>query len=781
MRPDFIRNFIHRVVAIMLLLAFWGPLNPALAQQEATEAPPSEIQKTIDILESEERRQELITLLKLLAVLEEQKAATGTAGGETISGVVPEEETAGPTDLKGYIRGLTGGAWRDLSSTGAGLRQSWRDVKDVFGALAQPWAVEIWRPYLLKAFVWGLACLIVTWLIIRKYGRPPEACFSHDFGDRLKALVKYVLIVAGPNLVLILSLLALPELSTTAPGVTADLATGFAFIHALIQHLFVNLSVLYISLRVAQALFTPSGEGHCLINLHPVLSRHFLHSWRVFAVYTALFAFVKDTCLEQFANGSLYSVVLVFLTLPVPIYLTFRLVKLRRLVHLISEAEASAGAMEDSADALANSEEEEDEALDRHPPPARIDYLADIFIKKHWAPLAMGSVWLLSFISLLNPADAANRFGARLIGSLILIGLAALGVRLIRLLVLRLVEEETEHGRRLVLHLDGLTNVLVWAVVAFLMLSLWGFPLISVLENEITRDILSRAFTITVVIIVVGVFIRFSRLATEWLLAVPNLGQNRNWRTMAPLVLTAARSLAVFIGVVVVLERLGVNVGPILAGAGILGLGVGMGAQSLVKDVINGISILLMDTLAVGDWVVVGGKSGTVEALGLRTIRLRDSSGNLTVVPNSSVDTIVNMTKDYSQDLVEFVAPYDADPDAMLQMSREVARELSLDPAWRPYCITPATVVGVIGFDANGTTIRIKINTSAGNQWAVGRELRLRLKRRMLKDGLKSPWFGQNVFLFQGDPEYDKPDSPQTADDRHDDGQTSPPVEGPSK
>jgi len=749
MPQDFSQNFIRRGLALFLFIVFISPLSH-LAAQESAAAPGGRVQKTIELLEDEERRQEVITLLKLMADLEEQPALD-SAAGETPGGLAPAGDVlANPKGVGAYLRNLTGRVWQGLTATGPGLRQTWGDIKKVFHALGQPWAIEIWRPYFLKAFIWGLACLIAIRLIIRKCGQSPAACFSGALGGRLNHLFQYLLIVAGLSLALILPLLALPELSTTAPGVTADLATGFVFIHALIQHFFINLSVLYISLEVAGALLTPNSDGRSLINTHPVLSRYFLNSWRVFAVYVAIFIFLEDVFLAPFVNSVLYTGLLVLMTLPLPIYLTFRLIKLKRLVHLISEAEASAGRMEEAADALANSEEEGLEPTAE--PPAHIDYPANIFIKKHWASLALVSIWVLTLISLINPADSADHFGIHLLGTAVLLVLGIVAIRLIRRLGRRLAAHDTADGHSLALQFDSLTNFLVWTTVAIVTLVFWGFPLISFFENQITREILGRAFTIVVVVIAVGIFIRFSRVTTEWLLAVPNLGQNRNWRTMTPLVLAAARSLAVFIGVVVILERLGVNVGPVLAGAGILGLGVGMGAQSLVKDVINGVTILFMDTLAVGDWVVVGGKSGTVEAVGLRTIRLRDSSGNLTVVPNSSVDTIVNMTKDYSQDLVEFTVPYDADPDQMLQLAGEVVWDLNHDPQWTPYLTSPAAVVGVVGFDANGTTIRLKINTISGHQWSVGRELRLRLKRGMLKAGLKSASFGQSVFIIKDEP-----------------------------
>ncbi len=738
------------LTALFLIAALAGPAlaapseTPAKAAAKtaaAAEPKTSEIQKAIALLEDEQRRQELIKLLKLMAALEdESKPAAAEAAA-------PEEPA--PVGVKGYLQATTEEAWRDLTSFGAGLRQSWRETQSVFTALATRAAADVWRPYLLKICAWGLACLLATWVIIRRYGKLPKAEQAHGRFRRLKILARYVLVVAGPNLLLILSILAVPRLSTTAPGVTADLAIGFSFLHALIQYFFVSLSVVYILLQMAAALFTPGEDGHCLVNIHPVLARHFLRSWRVFVIYNAAFIFIDETLLSHFAFGSFYTVTLIALTIPIPVYLTFRVLKLKRLVHLVNEAEASAGAFEDTGDALANSEEEEPGPVE--PPKPPLDYRADLWFRRHWASLLIVCTWVLTLISLINPIDASERFMGRLLVTLVMIGLALLAVRISRRLLRRLVDRETEHGRRLLMNVDNLANIVIWGLLTVGVLTTWGFPLGRVLHNEVTRDLMGRAFAIAVTIAALGVFIRFSRLATEWLLSVPNLGQNRNWRTMAPLMLTVVRSLAVFVGVVVVLERLGVNVGPILAGAGILGLGVGMGAQSLVKDVINGISILLADTLAVGDYVTISGKSGTVDALGLRTIRLRDAAGNLTVVPNSSVDTIVNMTRDYSQDLVEFIAPYDADPDWMLKLAAEVAQDLSQDPLWRRQLTSPVVVMGITAFDANGTTIRLKINTVPGSQWSVGRELRLRLKRQMLQDGLKSPWFGQNITVFQGD------------------------------
>ena len=749
----------HIIKVIALLFLAWGlfmpPQLPAAQthNNKESKAQPAESPRpgpagaksgdllgAISILEDDKKREEVLNLLKQLAAAEGQGADQEQAGDGG-----PDQEAEVESGLKSYLSGRLTSVLRDLRALPSALLQAGEAVKAVFGALSDPLAMDIWRPYALKIFIWGLFCLTCTFLIFRKYGPVPVACYSSSLPASLKALAKYIIVVAFPNLILILSLLAIPPLSPTLPGVTADMATGFALIHGFIQHFFVNFSALFIGLRLADALLSPGCDGRSIVNAHPITGKHLLHTWKVFSLYVALYIFIDETILNSFAGGLLYSLSLVIMTIPIPIYLTIRLAKLRKLVYLVNEAEASAGLEEEAPP------QNDDPAAETTGRTPKLDYRVDLFVRKHWSSLMIAGVWILTAISLFNPLGLAGNFGGRIALSILIPAATAVVVRISRRLLYNMVNPDTEEGRRVLLKSDGLINIILWFAAAVLIFVVWGLPLESILENLVLQDIMARAFTIVVVLFLLGIFIRFSHVATDWLLSVPSLENNRNWRTITPLVLTTVRALAVFVTVVVILERLGVNIGPILAGAGILGLGVGMGAQSLVKDVINGISILMMDTLAVGDWVTVGGKSGTVMMVGIRSIRLRDSAGNLIVVPNSTIDTITNMTKDYSQDLIEFVAPYDADPDGMMKMASEVAAELSSDQNWKRYLTTPVSVVGVTAFDANGTTIRLQINTTAGFQWKVGRELRLRIKRRMMKDGITSNWFGQNLFLHRGD------------------------------
>lgn len=712
----------------------------ALAQSKAAPAdpaPPSEIQKTISLLEDETKRAEVVRLLKLMEAMEAETAAIQAGGGAAAPGAEDEENWS----LKRYFQFKVGQAWRMVGVSGIGLRQSLSSISDVMGALATADHFEIWRPYFLKAFSWGLMCIALVWVLFKKFGKPPK--FVPELKGRILAALRFLLLPTLPSALLILSLAPLPVLATTAKGVTADLATGFEFLHSLIQHFFISLGLLSVFLRLTSAVLRPDAEGHSLAGINPLLSLRVLHSINVVAIYLAAFVFIKGVVLEYFVVGALYSLSLILMTIPVPIYLTLRILKMGQLVRVINDTEIYA-----APEALP---EENSEPAD--PAEVPLEHRADCFIRHYWPPILIILVWLLEILAIANPADAAERFVGRLMGTAVIVALAAITIALERRLMLRLVKRDSENGHRLLLSADTVSNVVVWLGALAMLVSLWGMPLDSILRNPLTREILGRAFAIAVTVLSLIVFLKFSSLATAWLMSSKELYDNRNMRTMLPLVLTVVRTMAVFIGVVVILERLGVNVGPILAGAGILSLGVGMGAQTLVKDVINGISILLMNTISVGDYVTMAGKSGTVEFLGLRTARLRDTSGNLIIVPNSSVTDIVNMTRDYSQELVELPVPADVDLDAMLDMTREVAGELSNDPVWKLSMTAPVDVFGVSAFNEKTSTIRLRVNAKAGSQWAVGRELRLRLRRRTREEAAKSPWFSYNLVLHNAESE----------------------------
>jgi len=191
--------------------------------------------------------------------------------------------------------------------------------------------------------------------------------------------------------------------------------------------------------------------------------------------------------------------------------------------------------------------------------------------------------------------------------------------------------------------------------------------------------------------------------------------------------------------IVICLSQLGYDVRPILAGAGIVGLAVGFGAQHLVRDVIAGFFLVLEDQVRVGDVAVVNGTGGLVETVTFRTIVLRDVAGTVHIFPNGSVTTLANMTKDWSGYVVDVEVGYREDPDRVIALMRRVFEELRQDPAHGPSIIEPIEIFGVDAFKDSSVVIKARLKTVPIQQWTVGREYRRRLLLAFGSEGVDVP------------------------------------------
>jgi small-conductance mechanosensitive channel len=197
----------------------------------------------------------------------------------------------------------------------------------------------------------------------------------------------------------------------------------------------------------------------------------------------------------------------------------------------------------------------------------------------------------------------------------------------------------------------------------------------------------------------------------------------------------------------VVLAELGVNITPLLAGAGVVGLAVGFGAQKLVQDVITGWFILMEDTIAVGDVAEVAGHAGLVERISIRTIRLRDLSGVVHTIPFSAVDSVKNFTKDFSYYLFEVGVAYREDTDEVVEVLREIDAEMREDPELGPDILEPLEVMGVDRFEDSAVIVRVRTKTKPLRQWAVGREFNRRMKKAFDARGIEIPFPHQTVYF----------------------------------
>jgi small conductance mechanosensitive channel len=214
------------------------------------------------------------------------------------------------------------------------------------------------------------------------------------------------------------------------------------------------------------------------------------------------------------------------------------------------------------------------------------------------------------------------------------------------------------------------------------------------------------------------------------------------------------RYVAVFavliVATITALREFGIEIGPILAAAGIVGLAVGFGAQSLVKDVISGFFMLLEDQIRVGDVVQIAGKGGLVEKISLKTTILRDLAGNVHYVPNGHIDVVTNMTKDYSRYVFDIGVAYREDVDEVIQVIKEVDEELRNDPEYKDDILEPIEVLGLDQFANSSVIIRARTTTKPIKQWRVGREFNRRLKKKFDERNIEIPFPHVTVYAGQG-------------------------------
>lgn len=210
-------------------------------------------------------------------------------------------------------------------------------------------------------------------------------------------------------------------------------------------------------------------------------------------------------------------------------------------------------------------------------------------------------------------------------------------------------------------------------------------------------------------------------------------------RTLGPILTGCAQTILVVVGGLTILTELGLKVGPILASAGVLGIAVGFGAQTLVKDFLTGLFLIAEDVVSVGDNVQIADSSGVVEAMTLRTIRLRDANATLHIFPYSEAQVIHNRTKVFSAYLAEIPISYDSDIDRALAVIQAVGDGLRADPAFKAMISKPFEVLGVDRLADNAVHVKARFTTEPRAQWDVGREFNRRLMNAFDAEGILTP------------------------------------------
>jgi len=221
-------------------------------------------------------------------------------------------------------------------------------------------------------------------------------------------------------------------------------------------------------------------------------------------------------------------------------------------------------------------------------------------------------------------------------------------------------------------------------------------------------------------------------------------------RTVASVLTSVGVFIIFFVGALEVLSLLGLNLGPMLASAGIAGLAIGFGAQTLVHDFINGFFILLENQYDIGDVVRIAGVKGTVESMSLRNTVLRDEDGTVHIVPNSSIQIVSNTTRDWSQQALRVIVAYGEPSDKIVNLLTQVGEELRHDPSFSDDIVSDIQVPGIDRVGNGDEAFLMLIKTRPNKQWIVGRELRRRIKECFEKNNVQTAGPGRVYVIDQG-------------------------------
>ncbi len=282
--------------------------------------------------------------------------------------------------------------------------------------------------------------------------------------------------------------------------------------------------------------------------------------------------------------------------------------------------------------------------------------------------------------------------------------------------------------------------------------SFWKDFSINEIWGNVVQFVLHQGLRILIIVLLYLFLSRLAKLSLEHGFRILKIKKDpehaKRLETLHTVTRITAKGGLIVLAVVLVLGELGISLGPLLATAGVVGIAVGFGAQHLVQDILSGFFLLLDDQIRVGDVVRLGDKAGVVELINLRLTVLRDQDGSVHYIPNGQISIVTNLTKEYSYFLMDLGVAYREDADEVMRVIKDVAEELRQDEIFAPDILEPMEMLGLDKFADSSVVIRARIKTRPIRQWAVGREMNRRLKRRFDELGIEIPF--PQVTLWPG-------------------------------
>ena len=275
--------------------------------------------------------------------------------------------------------------------------------------------------------------------------------------------------------------------------------------------------------------------------------------------------------------------------------------------------------------------------------------------------------------------------------------------------------------------------------------------------NSVTAWLTTSGIKVLGILIVLIILSKMSKWIVKWLEKfVPDKDPlqaaeaKKRAHTLGKILRHALIIVISFIALLMILGELGIQLGPLLATAGIGALAIGFGAQSLVKDVISGFFIILENQYRIGDAIEAAGVSGLVESVSLRRTVLRDLEGKVHTIPNGEIKIVSNLSKEWARSVLDVGISYREDLDKVTELLKQIGRELAAEEPWKSAILEPLQILGVEQFGESQLVIRVIVKTVPLKQWEVGRELRRRIKNRFDEKGIQIP-FPHRVLIW-GDP-----------------------------
>lgn len=725
----------------MALAGLWLVIAGAALAADPPKDTPPDLPALIETLKNDAARDALIKQLTLLA--EQQKKAAPEASAESLSGLFG----AGLTHLSDGLAKL-GGAVSDAAGTLAALPDDviadtagWRDPER-----QQRWAILAGKVALLL-----LCALVSEWLLARALRRPRQALADRPSESRMERW----LLLGGRFLLDLLPVLTFAAAAQiTLSLIAPDRLTRLVLVLLINANLIVRIVLL-----LGRLILAPDQTRFRLVSL---------------ADETAAYCYVwLRRMVALAAYGLLGLDALRLLSLPPALAdLIGRLIGLAlagmAIILILQNAEPIRHWLRDggAGSRFTRHVGESFTALRRR--------LADIWhILAIVYVVAVYTVWTLEipggFLFLLRATGLtlALLLASRWIKQG-LQHLVTLGFTVSPDLATRFPGLEARANRYLPV-LQTMLSIGLNLLMLVLLLQIWGMDSLGWLIDGSGRKLLS-SLTIVLVVLVTAVVVW--EILSSWIERLlqesEHDGHRRapsaRMRTLLPLLRNALLVVLVIMVSLIILSEIGINIAPLLAGAGVVGLAIGFGSQSLVKDLITGLFILIEDSIAVGDVIEVAGKSGTVEAITIRTIRLRDVRGAVHTIPFSAVTTIQNSTKTFSYALVDLGVDYTTDLDLATTTLLQADAHLRETPDYAEAVLEPLEIFGLDRFEDSAMVLRVRVKTAPGKQWAVARMLNRAAKEAFDRVGISIP-FPQQVVHHTGSATPIGPAAPAAAAD----------------